>query len=33
VRAEIAALDPDLAVFNIETMQEHVSKSFLLPRI
>ncbi len=33
VRAEIAALDPDLAVFNIDTMQEHVSKSFLLPRL
>jgi predicted permease len=33
VRAEIAALDPNLAVFNTETMQEHVDKSLLLPRI
>ena len=33
VRAEIAALDPSMAVFNTETMQEHVNKSLLLPRI
>jgi putative ABC transport system permease protein len=33
VRQEIAALDPNMAVFNTETMQEHVDKSFLLPRI
>jgi putative ABC transport system permease protein len=33
VRAEIAALDPSLAVFGVDTMQDHVSKSFLLPRI
>jgi predicted permease len=33
VRAEIAALDPNLAVFNAETMQEHVDKSLLLPRL
>jgi ABC-type antimicrobial peptide transport system permease subunit len=33
VRAEIATLDPDLAVFNLDTMQEHVNKSLLLPRI
>ncbi len=33
VRAQIAALDPNMAVFNTETMQEHVDKSFLLPRI
>jgi predicted permease len=32
-RAEIAALDPNLAVFNSETMQEHVDKSLLLPRL
>jgi predicted permease len=32
-RAEIAALDPNLAVFNTETMQEHVDKSLLLPRL
>jgi len=33
VRAQIAALDPNMAVFNTETMQEHVDKSLLLPRI
>ncbi len=33
VRVQIAALDPNLAVFNIETMQEHVDKSLLLPRL
>ncbi|MBZ5545717.1 MAG: ABC transporter permease [Acidobacteriia bacterium] len=33
VRAEIATLDPDLAVFNLDTMREHVDKSLLLPRI
>ncbi len=33
IRAQIAALDPDLAIFNPETMQEHVNKSMLLPRI
>jgi predicted permease len=33
VRAQIAALDADMAVFNTETMQEHVDKSLLLPRI
>jgi putative ABC transport system permease protein len=33
VRAEIAALDSNLAVFNTETMQEHIGKSMLLPRI
>lgn len=33
VRDQIAALDPNMAVFNIETMQEHVDKSLLLPRI
>jgi predicted permease len=33
VRAEIAALDPNLAVFNTETMKEHADKSLLLPRI
>ncbi len=33
VREQIAALDPNMAVFNIETMQEHVDKSLLLPRI
>jgi predicted permease len=33
VRAQIAALDPNMAVFNTETMQEHLSESLLLPRI
>jgi predicted permease len=33
VRDQIAALDPNMAVFNIESMQEHVDKSLLLPRI
>lgn len=33
IRGAIAALDPNMAVFNVETMQDHVSKSLLLPRI
>jgi predicted permease len=33
VRAQIAALDPNMAVFNTETMQEHLNESLLLPRI
>jgi predicted permease len=33
VRDQIAALDPNMAVFNTETMREHVSKALLLPRI
>lgn len=33
VRAQIAALDPDMAVFNTETMQEHVDKSLWVPRV
>jgi predicted permease len=33
VREQIAALDPNMAVFNTETMQEHVDKSLILPRI
>ena len=33
VREQIGALDPNMAVFNIQTMQEHVDKSLLLPRI
>jgi predicted permease len=33
VRDAIAALDPSLAVFNTETMREHVDKSLLLPRL
>ncbi|HEY2471900.1 MAG TPA: ABC transporter permease [Terracidiphilus sp.] len=33
VREQIAALDPNLAVFNIETMEQHADKSLLLPRI
>ncbi|HEY2859651.1 MAG TPA: ABC transporter permease [Terracidiphilus sp.] len=33
VRAAIAGLDARMAVFNTETMEEHVSKSLMLPRI
>jgi len=33
VREQVAALDQNMAVFNTETMQEHVDKSLLLPRI
>jgi ABC-type antimicrobial peptide transport system permease subunit len=33
VREQIAALDPNMAVFNTETMQQHVDKSLLLPRL
>jgi predicted permease len=33
VRQQINALDPNMAVFNTETMQEHVDKSLFLPRI
>ncbi|MCX6634401.1 MAG: FtsX-like permease family protein, partial [Acidobacteria bacterium] len=33
VREQIAALDPTLAIFNTETMQEHVSKALLVPRL
>jgi predicted permease len=33
VRNEIAALDPTLAVFNTETMREHVDKSYFAPRL
>lgn len=33
VREQIRAIDPNLPVFNIETMNEHVNKSMLLPRL
>ncbi len=33
VRAQIAALDPNLAVFGVQTMQEHVDKSMLIPKL
>jgi predicted permease len=33
VREQISTLDPTMAVFNSETMQEHVDKSLILPRI
>ncbi len=33
VREQIEALDPHLAVFNVDTMTHHVAKAFLLPRI
>ena len=33
VRGEIAQLDPDMAIFSTGTMQDHVDKSLLLPRV
>ena len=33
IREQIAAIDLNMAVFNTETMQQHVDKSLLLPRI
>ena len=33
VREQIATLDPNMAIFNSETMQSHVDKALLLPRI
>jgi predicted permease len=33
VRGEIRALDPTLAVFNIETMEEHLRDALFLPRL
>jgi predicted permease len=33
VRDQLRALDPSLPVFNIETMNEHVNKSMLFPRL
>jgi predicted permease len=33
LREQIAALDPNMAVFNSETMDDHVDKALLLPRI
>jgi predicted permease len=33
VREQIAALDPNMAIYGIETMQDHVNKSLLLPQI
>jgi ABC-type antimicrobial peptide transport system permease subunit len=33
VRREIAALEPGMAIFNTETMQQHFDKAFLLPRV
>ena len=33
VRGQIAALDPNLAVSNIETMRDHVNKALLVPRL
>lgn len=33
IRDQILQLDPNMAIFNAETMQEHVNKSLLLPRI
>jgi predicted permease len=33
VRREIATLEPGMAIFNTETMQQHFDKAFLLPRV
>jgi len=33
VRRQIAALDPTLAVFNVETMDEHICSAYFLPRL
>ena len=33
VRDQLRALDPNLPVFNIETMNEHVNKSMLIPKL
>jgi len=33
VRAQVNAFDPSMAIFNTETMREHVDKSMLFPRV
>jgi hypothetical protein len=33
VREQLRALDPSLAVFNTETMNEHANKSLLIPEL
>jgi len=33
VRGQIEALDPNLAVFNVDTLSNHVTKAFFLPRV
>ncbi len=33
VQSEINKLDPNLAVFGVQTMSEHVTKAFLIPRL
>ena len=33
VRAQVAALDPNLAVFKVEAMQENVDTSLPVPRL
>jgi predicted permease len=33
VRGAIAALDAKMAVFNVDTMEEHVSRALMLPRV
>ena len=33
LREQIASLDPNMAIFNSETMSDHVDKALLLPRI
>ncbi|MGA2272310.1 MAG: hypothetical protein ABSH00_02070 [Bryobacteraceae bacterium] len=33
MREQLRALDPSLAVFNTETMNEHANKSLLIPEL
>jgi predicted permease len=33
VRNEVHSLDPTMAIFNVETMQEHIRDAFFLPRL
>ncbi|HEX4319908.1 MAG TPA: ABC transporter permease [Acidobacteriaceae bacterium] len=33
VRGQIHALDPAIAVYNVQTMQEHIRDAFILPRL
>lgn len=33
VRRQVDAIDPAMAVFNVETMEEHVRNAFVLPRV
>jgi predicted permease len=33
VRGQVRALDPAIAVYNVQTMQEHIRDAFILPRL